>query len=174
MSRLSFSVARELIEDGRVIARVEGADGEALARLVVGDDEYDIVQRRRRGWSFQLVERTSRRQIGDFVPFWIRRGGKIRLTGASVSLRSRLLRPERWTLSSDRGQRVEAITRPGETAPTIDAESWRQILQPTGCEVIFEAGARTGALPNELLVLAFGGWLMASWAIAPNGGVAPA
>jgi hypothetical protein len=173
MSELSFSAARELIEDGKVIARVEGAYGEALARLVVGDDEYDVVRRRRRGWRLQLIERGSRQQTGDFVPFWIRRGGEIRLSGASVSLRSRLLRPDSWSLSSDGGKRVKATTRPGDTAPTIDAATWRQILQPTGCEVIFEAGERTGALPNELLVLALGGWLMACWATAPTRGVAP-
>jgi hypothetical protein len=163
MTRLLFDADCRLREEQRVLAFV-AADSrtEAVGRLVADDVEQTIVAPAERGnWRCELLDDEGRR-AGGFQPFRLRRGGRLRSGELSVALQGHSWSHDRWSFATAGGLRVEA---------TVECAEESRISGSAGVEIVLDPiePADSRALPAQVLVLAFGCWLIAQWhALAPG------
>jgi hypothetical protein len=83
-------------------------EGGPYGRIVVGDRDYEIAHRGRKGWHFRLVERESGEDICEYDPYPLVRGGRFHGSCGLVKLRGVPLRVRRWAFASESGWRMDA------------------------------------------------------------------
>jgi hypothetical protein len=136
------------------------------ARLLAGDDAYEIVPFAQGGWGFELRDDDGARS-GGFQPFRLRRGGRLRVREVGVSLHGRPWAHEGWAFSLPDGRRVEATVTPiDEGASNGDGATADAAADAGSFVVALEAAASLELLAlTELLAL--GSWLIARWHVSP-------
>jgi hypothetical protein len=83
-----------------------------LGHLTVADDEYDIVTGDRHAWHMKLLDSGAQVLRAEFLPFRMRRGGKLASDSATFTLRGDgFLRPAGWVLESSDGWSLRALVR---------------------------------------------------------------
>jgi hypothetical protein len=169
MTRLLFTADGQLREptrgsELRVLSRVVDRPGGTGARLVAGDDEYEIVPFARSGWGFELRDGGGA-CCGGFQPFRLRRGGRLRVHEVGVSLHGRPWAHEGWALSLPDGRRVEAtVTTPAEG---MQGDEGAADAARNGAFVVLLEAVGSLELLALTEVLALGSWLIARWHVAP-------
>ena len=175
VTRLLFTADGQLREQARgseprILSHVVEGSGGMGARLVAGDDEYEIVPFGQGGWGFELRDGDGARS-GGFQPFRLRRGGRLRVREVGVSLHGRPWAHEGWALSLPDGRRVEAtvantdeVTSSGDgrTAGVTGAHA-----DDAGPFVVLLEAAASLQLLALAEVLALGSWLIVRWHAAP-------
>lgn len=158
-SQLQFTTDGELRKDDQVLARVLPSEDGAFGRVVSSAHEYEIVRLRPNGWHFHLLDRHG--EHGEFLPFRLRRGGRLRLGAEAISLGGRALHHGAWSFSTQDDRQIHATAkhaRRGECKASADFE------------VALEAEDSIGALPASGEALAFGCWLIVQWQQPPSAG----
>jgi len=175
MTRLLFTVDGQLREQARgseprVLSHVVEGPGGMGARLVAGDDEYEIVPFAQGGWGFELRDGDGARS-GGFQPFRLRRGGRLRVREVGVSLHGRPWAHEGWALSLPDGRRVEATVTPMDEVTSNGDGTTADVATAAHADVgsfvvVLEAVASLQLLALAE-VLALGSWLIARWHVTP-------
>jgi hypothetical protein len=122
-------------------------------QLVAGDREYAIARLRKHGWHYIVVDRSSEHSVCEYLPFRMRRGGRLIASDTTIFLRGKLLRPRLWSFTTESGQRVRAHV--------ITA---KRLFDPREPEVVLEADDSVSPISNAAIMLAFGCWLIVRWA----------
>ncbi|HWF31506.1 MAG TPA: hypothetical protein VG188_03000 [Solirubrobacteraceae bacterium] len=162
-AHLLFGADGRLRAEDRVLAFVV-ADRRAgaLGRLVAEDLEVAIVTAAGApGWRFDLLDESGRR-AGEFRPFRLRRGGRLRAGELTLALQGNSWSHDRWSFATREGDRVEA---------TVKCRGERPVAGSTDLEIALESSPRAAARAQSAhpLALAFGCWLIARWhALAPG------
>jgi hypothetical protein len=163
VTRLLFGSDGRLRDGKRTLAFVAADErAGALGRLVADDVEAAIVTPAgTAGWRFDLLDDGGAR-TGEFRPFRLRRGGRLRAGELTVALQGDSWSHDRWSFATRDGDRVEA---------TVECVGERSVIGSADFEIMLE-GRRPDAAQSQsahALVLAFGCWLIAQWhALAPG------
>jgi hypothetical protein len=160
---LRFGADGRLRAEGHVLASVvPDRRADMLGRLVANDVEATIsTPAATAGWRFDLLDDGGLR-TGEFRPFRLRRGGRLRAGELTVTLQGDSWSHDRWSFAMRDGDRVEA---------TVERSDERGSIGPEGFEISLESGQPGAAQLRSAhaLVFAFGCWLIAQWhALAPG------
>ncbi len=167
---MRFDADGQLLQDEKVLARVDYADDGSFARIVVEEREYDIVRKHRTGWHFSVVPVAGGDAVCEFLPHQLHRGGRLKSGTSTLQLHGHPLHKDRWRFEGDGGLKIEAVaTLPldGSAADGAGERLARIRGAPERLEVDLEARESLGVLQDAPLLLAFGCWLILQWDTFP-------
>jgi len=157
--------------------------------IVVGDREYEIAHRGRKGWRFRLIDGESGEGVCEYNPYPFVRGGRFHGSSGLVKLRGVPLRPRRWTFASESAWRMDAevsdvrvfrgfsdgvregwrewrersrLRREGlSSPPSTDGDAGAARAQAMSFYQVELRASDFLATPDASMLLAFGCWILA-------------
>ncbi|HTA06789.1 MAG TPA: hypothetical protein VK774_10530 [Solirubrobacteraceae bacterium] len=157
MALLNFTADGRLTSNARSLSSVSEAEGDASVKLLAGDATCEIVPRASSGWAFDL-RKDDGSSGGGFRPFRLRRGGRLRVGTAAVSLHGRPSSHVGWSFSTPDGRRIDATVATDATAVGDEPDLFVELQTQEPLDAVLELAD----------VLALGCWLIVRWHSAPS------
>jgi hypothetical protein len=134
-----------------VLAYIEpDTSDNSFATVVIGNTFYKITREKKSGWRFRLFRIPDQSGICEFIPFYIRRGGRLRADHANIILGSRMLKARAWYLRLENGLDID-----------LDVKG-----RSGGATMTINLNLRHGMsdqFTGSLDVIMFGVWLVLQW-----------